>query len=229
MITLSSRWSGLYPGASVGFLAMSGVSNPKGHPGIEANKLEFEAGLRTQFTGFDRSKLKELPRIKAYDAYYGKFGKSYHVLLQLESLALKGKHLPSAGSLVDTMFMAEIRNTLLTAGHDLDSVSLPLLVDAAGGAESYTLYNGKTQVLKAEDMFVSDSQGVISSILYGPDQRTRIKDDTKRALFVVYAPPGIDPAAVRVHLDEIRAGALQISPQATVDFLDAYEAARGNS
>lgn len=224
LVTISSRWSQLYPGASIGILTLSGVSNPKGHTAIEARKQQLEEDLRTRFSGFDRTRLKELPRIAAYDRYYGKFGKSFHVLMQLESIALKGKHLPSTGSLVDNMFVAELRNTLLTAGHDFDCVTSPLAIDVATGLESYTMYNGKTQLLKQDDMFVSDSQGILSSILHGPDQRTRIKDDTKRAMFVVYAPPGISSSAVRDHLSEIQDGIILISPSATTELFEVYEA-----
>ncbi len=224
MFTVTERWKSLYPGASVGVLAMNAVANPTGHIEVEHRKQELENELRTNFAGFDRNRLKALEVIKAYEAYYGKFNKSYHVLSQLESIAFKGKHLPSAGSLVDNMFVAELRNKLLTAGHDLDSVVLPLKIDAAEGTESYTMYNGKLQMLKMNDMFICDSIGVISSILYGPDQRTRIKSDTKHVLFTVYAPQGIRSLAVRAHLDEIRAGAIAVAPEASVELLEVFEA-----
>src|ERR1700680_2072747 len=110
MFTTGEKWRSLYSNASVGILTMKGVANPKGHAEIETRKQQLETDLRSRFAGVDRSKLKELPQIKAYDAYYGKFGKSYHVLLQLESVVLKGKHLPNSGSLVDNMFTAELRN-----------------------------------------------------------------------------------------------------------------------
>jgi len=40
-------------------------------------------------------------------------------------------------------------------------------------------------------MFIADGQGVISSIVYGPDRRTRITLATRNAVFTVYAPAGI--------------------------------------
>jgi DNA/RNA-binding domain of Phe-tRNA-synthetase-like protein len=227
MFSASERWQSRYPRASVGVLAMGGVANPKSHAEVENRKQHCEEELRARFAGLDRNKLKELPIIKAYDAYYGKFGKTYHVLLQLESVALKGKHLPNVGSLVDNMFTAELRNLLLTAGHDLDCVSPPLSVDVASGTESYTMYNGKTQDLKSDDMFIHDSQGVLSCILYGPDQRSRIKGDTKRVLFTTYAPPGIATEAVLAHLEEIRDGVLSITPEATIELLKVYQANPG--
>ena len=46
------------------------------------------------------------------------------------------------------------------------------------GTESYTLLRGDEQILKAGDMMISDGMGVVSSIVYGPDQRTQITDAT---------------------------------------------------
>jgi len=115
----------------------------------------------------------------------------------------------------------------LTAGHDLDAVQSPLRLDVSTGSERYVMLNGQEQVLKPGDMFVADSQGVISSVIYGPDQRTRITTTTRRALFVVYAPAGIGAEAVRRHLEDIQALIALFAPQATVESLDVHVAERG--
>ena len=73
-------------------------------------------------------------------------------------------------------------------------------------------------------MFIADSQGIISSILYGPDQRTRINENTRRALFTVYAPAGIGIAAVHQHLDDLLENVDTISPGARVELLQVYTA-----
>ena len=41
------------------------------------------------------------------------------------------------------------------------------------------------QQMKPGDMMISDARGVISSIVYGPDQRTRITPETTRVLLTV--------------------------------------------
>jgi DNA/RNA-binding domain of Phe-tRNA-synthetase-like protein len=122
------------------------------------------------------------------------------------------------------MFMAELKGLLLTSGHDLDLLHLPLELEAARGDEMYTLYNGQEQVLKAGDMFIADAQGVISSVIYGPDQRTRIRPETHSALFTVYAPPGIENAVVLDHLRELENNARLISPDLTVEEIIVYPA-----
>ncbi|MFN8461858.1 MAG: hypothetical protein U0X93_08840 [Anaerolineales bacterium] len=74
------------------------------------------------------------------------------------SIVLKGKSIPSVASLVECMFMAEVKNMLLTAGHDLDKLQLPLTLDVTQGTESYTLMRG-AQTVKAGDMTISDQAG----------------------------------------------------------------------
>jgi hypothetical protein len=71
-------------------------------------------------------------------------------------------------------------------------------------------------------MVMADDAGIISSIVYGPDQRTRIRPETQAALLTVYAPDGIAPALVRRHLEEIRDNILLFAPAATIDLLEVY-------
>jgi DNA/RNA-binding domain of Phe-tRNA-synthetase-like protein len=95
-------------------------------------------------------------------------------------------------------------------------------VDVAGGDERYVMLSGQEQTLKAGDMFMRDGQGVISSVLYGPDARTRITAATRAALFTVYAPSPIEAQAVRQHLQDICDNVLTIAPRAEVDVLEVY-------
>ncbi|HQV64397.1 MAG TPA: hypothetical protein PKV19_10380, partial [Anaerolineales bacterium] len=122
----------------------------------------------------------------------------------------------------EAMFMAEMKNMLLTAGHDLDVLHLPLTLDASNGTESYTLMRGNEQILKAGDMSISDRVGIVSSIVYGPDQRTQITDATRNVVFTVYAPAGINEQTVTQHLQDIREYVTIIAPQAQVELLKVY-------
>lgn len=203
MFTVSDRWRAAFPGAHVGVLALRNLANPASHSALEARKAALTERLRARFAGQDRRAIEALPAIAAYNAHLRPFKKTYHVQLQLESLALKGKPIPSVAALVECMFMAELEDQLLTAGHDLDTLALPLRLDLSNGSESYTMMRGEPQTLKSGDMYIADGEGIVSSIVYGPDKRTRITPATRSAVFTVYAPAGIGAAAVRAHLDAI--------------------------
>ena len=224
VLTLTPAWRQAYPGAAVGILVMDGVANPEQHAALDERKAALEASLRARYGDMDRPALRALPVFAAYAAYYKTFKKSYHVQLQVESIAWKGRPIPAVAALVETMFMAELDNGLLTAGHDMAAVTPPVRIDVATGDETYRRLDGGEQVLKEGDMYIADARGVLSSILYGPDRRTPIGPDTGRVLFTVYAPAGIGPAAVRQHLEEMRDYARLIAAQARVEELGVYQA-----
>ena len=222
MFEVSSTWKSTYPEAHAGILVMRAVSNPAHHTGLESQKAALEERLRAQFSGQDRAALASHPVLQAYGEYYRQFKKTYHIQLQLESIVLKGKSIPGVAALVEAMFMAEMQDLLLTAGHDLDVLQLPLRLDVATGSEQYLLLRGEEQALKPGDMMISDQKGIISSIVYGPDQRTQITPATQNAIFTVYAPPGIDEQAVVEHLQHIKDNVMIFAPQAQVDSLSVY-------
>lgn len=223
MFNVSSALKSTYPQAIVGMLAMSNVSNPSSHPELEAAKGTLEEEIRARFAGWDRSQLKTLPVMQAYEAYYKQFKKTYHLQLQLESVALKGKSIPKVAALVEAMFMAELDNLLLTAGHDLDRVELPVTVEIASGSESYIRIGGDEQALKQGDMLIADQLGILSSIIYGPDQRTRIREETKRVLFTTYGPPGIETSLMQAHLEKLRDNVHLVAPRAQVEAMQVLD------
>jgi DNA/RNA-binding domain of Phe-tRNA-synthetase-like protein len=214
MIQVTEAFRSSFPRARLGLLAMSEVANPAVDSQLQLRKAEIEQELRERHQGAERSQLKQLPVMQAYVQYYARFEKTYHLLLQLESVALKGKPIPSVAALVEAMFMAEIRNGLLTAGHDLEKVSLPLTLGVAAGGERYQGIRGRDETCKGGDMMIADREGIISSVMCGPDSRTRIAPWTTKALFTVYAPEGVEEDSVRSHLQELEGYVRLVSPEA---------------
>ena len=223
MLTISKKIKTIYPEASLGILAMKDVRNPQQHEGLDQRKLKIENNLREKFAGLTRADLKNMEPINAYRNYYKKFKKSYHILFQLESIVFKNKSIPKVAALVEAMFMAELKNLLLTAGHDLDTVDLPVKLDAASGTEKYIMLNRQEKELLPGDMFISDSGGIMSSIIYGPDLRTRINPDTQNVLFTVYAPPGVEKSKVLQHLNDIKDYVHIITPDSKVELIKVYD------
>ena len=71
-------------------------------------------------------------------------------------------------------------------------------------------------------MMMADNQGTISSVIYGPDRRTRITQETENPLFVVYAPPGVGEGRVARHLQDIKEYIELFSPEVFVDSLETF-------
>lgn len=225
MLTITKRWSLRYPDSHIGILEMHNAANPVSCPPLDAKKAVVETYLRQQFSEGGAAEIRALPVMQAYKIYYKQFKKSYHVQQQVESIVLKGRSIPGVAALVEAMFMAELKHMLLTAGHDLDVLKPPIKIDIAGGNEVYTRINGQEQILKADDMFIADSEGVMSAIIYGPDQRTQITPATRNVLYTIYAPSGIPASDVLKHLQELRDNVLIISPDAQTTELQVYGSA----
>jgi DNA/RNA-binding domain of Phe-tRNA-synthetase-like protein len=216
----SGQWHEKYPQACMGVLAMSGVKQPQKSPGLNAATQEVEAALKKQFTG--RQAIKQHPVMQAYQSYYKSFGNNYHLLGQVDSVALKGKSIPRISPIVQAMFTAELKNMLLTAVHDLDLVEAPLRLDVAEGSEE--LKAGKGKICKSGDMYVADRQGVISVIIYGADDRTRVGKTSSAALFTTYGVPGIAPELVAQHLEDMEAYVRLFAPDARTVESRIYQA-----
>jgi DNA/RNA-binding domain of Phe-tRNA-synthetase-like protein len=200
----SFAWRQAYPGAHVGALLLEEVSNTAPTPALTAALASIERDLRATFGAADRATLLAQPQLAAYQRHYRAFGQTYHVLRQLESVALKGRPLSSpGGGLVSAMFGAELESGLLTAGHDADALAGDLLVDCAGEGDRFVGIGGSERTARPGDMLIRDGRGIISAVLDGPDERTRLGPSTRRALFVTYAPAGIEAAAVRAHLERL--------------------------
>jgi DNA/RNA-binding domain of Phe-tRNA-synthetase-like protein len=122
-ITATPEWRTVHPGAAIGLLELSNLDNTRPALQLDGRKRETEARLRERYRGFTRQDFLSLPVMAAYAQYYKRFDKTYHVLLQVESIVLKGKPLPNVSPLVDANFMAEVDTLVLTAGHECRQVA----------------------------------------------------------------------------------------------------------
>jgi DNA/RNA-binding domain of Phe-tRNA-synthetase-like protein len=221
-VVVTDAWRASFPDARVGLLLVDNVVTQAATPSLQEQTQRIEAGLRQRFASADRAALAALPTIQAYQRHYRAFGQTYHVLRQLESVALKGKPLASPSGLVLAMFAAELDSQLLTAGHDVDALQPPLLLDRSTADESFTGLGGREQIVRAGDMLIRDQRGIISAVVYGPDDRTRLVDHTRRALFSTYAPAGIDGDQLLRHLDQLAALVLLAAPEGVVQLRAVY-------
>ena len=216
-ITGTAEWSAAYPGAAIGLLEVAGVDNTTASPRLNQHKRETEARLRKFYAGWTRQDFLALPVLSAYNQYYKRFNKTYHVQLQLESIVLKDKNLPDVSPLVDANFTAEVNTLVLTAGHDVAQLTEPVVIDRSHEDDEVTLMNGSTRLIRAGDMIMRDARGVCCSIIYGQDNHSPITALTHHVLYVAYAPPGVPAEAVESQLKQIEQNVRLFAPQAQVE------------
>jgi DNA/RNA-binding domain of Phe-tRNA-synthetase-like protein len=216
-ITATDVWKEAHPGAQIGLLEISGIYNTQLAPALDQEKRAIEVRLREKYAGFSREDFLELPVMQAYHRYYRGFGYTYHVLLQLESVALKGKSLPSVSPLVDANFAAELVTLILTAGHDVAHLAAPVTIDVARIGDEINQMGGNRKDIPAGDMVMRDAQGVACTILRGQDNRSPISKATTHVLYVSYVPEGVAEAQVRAQLDSMEKHVRLFSPACRVE------------
>lgn len=209
-----------YPGTKIGILIIKEVSSSVSYG--ESDAAEFLEELRYRYIHFNRQKLKEQNPINAYVSYYKRFGQSYHLLAQLESMLKGKKPLNAKSELLQAMFLSELEGMLLTAGHDLDKLRLPLQLRIATGTEIYQLISGKEVTTVNGDMMLCDSNSTISSILRGPDYDSRITSATTEVLFSIYAPPGIDENYIKTNLEKLEKRIRAFAPFSRTELLQVF-------
>ena len=221
---VSDRWKQRWPGAVAACMVVDNVTNPADPPALNVRLTDIERDLRDRFAGFDRAALRATPPFDAYDRYYKTFGQNYHVLHQVESVALKGKPIPRRAALVEAAFAEELRGGLLTAMHDAGTIGPEILTDVATGSEMVTLYNGKPIVLDQDDMFMRDEHGILTSVIRGPAAYGLVTPETTSVAVCVYAPTGVGADLVTRHLEAIAANMCLVAAGAMIAFLEVTEA-----
>lgn len=212
-ITMSDAINHAYPGARIGILALELLSLKETSQAMDRMTEEVILDLKEKYP--EPAELKKNELIEAYALYYKKYKKTYHLIPQLESVIFNNKKIQIGIPLLQAVFTAELKNMLLTAVHDLNTIQFPISMNLASGKERYLSLNGSEVQTKNGDMFMSDLSGVISSIIYGPDQRTKISPLTSNVMIVVYAPDGIGRNKVENHLEDLLAmmGLISVIPK----------------
>jgi len=184
-----------YPDAVFGSMIVANVPNRERSEVLEELKRKVEGEIR-------EINLEDDDILQGYRAYFKRWGKTYPVEFQIKTIQ-KGGRFPQISVLVDSMFIAELKNRILTSGHDLDAIQGDLTFDVSKGGERYIMLNGREQELKRDDIILKDEDGVLASVLYGPARRTSITLDTRNVLYLAWCPHRVDEGLITSHLNEI--------------------------
>ncbi len=202
-----------FPGGIFGALIVRGCPNRPRPSLLQAEQRAVAESLRARFS---RDTIDAHPVARAYAGYFKRYGTRYPVVHQAKTI-LSGRPIESPSALVEAMFIAEVDSLVLTSGHDLDVLVGSLRVDVARDGDVYTKISGKEQALKPGDMIVRDAEGIIASVLYGPDLRTRLRPESTAALFGAWAPVGLSVAPMEAHLETLGRLLRREWPEAVVE------------
>lgn len=212
-VELTDAFRAAFPEGLFGLLVVARCPNRARATALDGALREIEGALRTRYPG---DAIDADPIARAYAAHFRRYGARYPVVHQAKTI-LSGRPIESPSALVTAMFAAEVQSLVLTSGHDPGALRGPLRVDVSVDGDGYTRLSGRDQRVRAGDMVVRDDDGIIASVIHGPDRRTRLRGDSTAAMFGAWCPGGVAAEAVRNHLSSL-AGLVRLEwPEAEVE------------
>lgn len=222
MLKISDTVKELYPQIKFGIMVVQKNDDSENREDFKYVEQTELSKLKEQNKDYERKNFVKTEPACYYRKYYKKFNKTYPVLLQMESLLFKNSKIPDAGPFIEPMFLAEVKNLILTAGHDFEKIKFPLQIDAANGGEVFTGISNFNQTLVKDDLFLSDNKGVLSSIMNGPDYHTRISSNTKKVMYFVYGMEGLEEYQIMQHMKQIENYIKIYSPSSETTFMKLF-------
>lgn len=153
------------------------------------------SGLRGRFSadGYDRkSDFGDNPYVR----FFKKFKKTYPVMLQFESVILRGQPFPQDNPIREVPFLMELTTRMLSGVHDVDQVRGAIELFLGVDRTPFMGLNGRESYTYPGDFCGRDDGGVIFSAIAGCDMRTRARLESRHAFYPVFGTPDMPAEAV---------------------------------
>jgi DNA/RNA-binding domain of Phe-tRNA-synthetase-like protein len=142
-----------------------------------------------------------LRRINLFETYFAENG--VRCPLGEQFAAIRKKGLPTTGVLIQTLLFAEMSTGLLMGAQNAAAIKGDLVYDLAAAGESFKGMRSEVSC-RENEIVVRDGDGIIASLLQGPDHRTRLLKDSVDLVFLVFSVPGITIDDVEHGIEVIR-------------------------
>lgn len=171
------------------------------------------AALREQYRDYVRA---DVFGQNPYFRYFRKFKKTYPVMMQFESVLLKGREFPRWNAVTAVPFLAELETHVLTGTHDVEQLLGPAELYLAQAKEPFVGLRGDVVHTYPGDLCARDEGGIIFSMIAGADARTCARQTSRHVFYPVFGVPGQDPAALRPMQERLAEYARILAPDAEV-------------
>lgn len=181
----SSKYTIQYPEVAFGLALISGCQNFYNPPGFDQHKRKLLRKMRKRET------LAEITgRVEIYNRFFERFGHPCPLPQHLKRTVHSG--FPRYNLMVDAHFMAEMCAGILVAVADYDCFEGELTLDLADEGEHCIGLGHRDMVTGQGEIVLRDEREIVCILCQGPDEKTRVTDDTRNVLYYAYAVPGID-------------------------------------
>jgi DNA/RNA-binding domain of Phe-tRNA-synthetase-like protein len=123
--------------------------------------------------------------------------------------------------MLDAHFMAEMCAGILVAVIDFDRCEGKLTLDLAVEGVLCRGIGQREMWTKEGEIVLRDEKEIVCILCQGPDEKTRVRDDTRNVLYYSYAVPGIDQRYLKEGLT-IAAGTMSEFGQGTIEGVEIF-------
>jgi len=197
----------LFPEATVGIAVVRGIDNRVDDPEIwPMLETEIERAARA----LEGQDIGQHPAVAPWRAAFGTFGvkpSKYRSSIESMLRSAQAGRLRSIGPLVDLYNTISLRHQLPVGGEDLDKVAGDIRLTRAHGDEFFIpLGADSPETPPPGAVIYRDDEGVICSCWnWREADRTKLTAATTDAVLVIESVPPLDPAAVRIAIDDLAA------------------------
>lgn len=196
-----------FPDVVIGALVLDSVDN-RSQRDFSEELARAQADVRTALDG---ANVTEHPRIACWREAYRVFGakpKKYPSSIEnLVRRTLKGEAMRAINPLVDLYNVVSLKHLLPAGGEDLDSIEGDIRLTRAGDAEPAVELLGEHEARapKAGEVIYSDDRGAICRRWNWKEaDRTKLTDETVRAVLILEALPPVSRVELTAAMDELK-------------------------
>ena len=132
-----------------------------------------------------------------YFRFFRKFKKTFPVMMQFESVLLKGREFPKSNAVTAVPFLVELETHVLCGTHDIDRLMGPVELYQAEAKEPFEGLRGDEVHTYPGDVTGRDAGGIIFSMIAGADARTCAREESRHVFYPVFGVSGQEPDALR--------------------------------
>ena len=167
--------------------------------------------LKERFADYDR---KAVFGENVYFRFFKKFKKTYPVLMQLESILLKGRPFPHANPITAIPFLAELETQHLLGTHDVEQVQGSVRLFAGTEKAPFPGMRGEEVHTYPGDFCGRDDGGIIFSMIAGADDRTCVRESSTHVFYPVFGVAGQPVEELTAVLDRLEEYVKTLVPDA---------------
>lgn len=126
-----------------------------------------------------------------YFRFFRKFKKTYTVMLQFESVIVKGQPFPFENPVTEVPFLFELTTCMLSGTHDVERIEGGVELFLGTEKAPFVGMRGRELHTYPGDFCGRDGAGIIFSEIAGTDGRTCAREDSRHVIYPVFGTPGM--------------------------------------